>query len=51
MRQYIGFPLGVADASVIAVAEMLKASQVATLDQHPFRAVTPAHVAALTLLL
>ena len=50
MRQYVGFPLGVADASVIAVAERLKASEVATLDQRHFRAVTPAHVAALKLL-
>jgi uncharacterized protein len=50
MRQYIGFPLGVADASVIAVAERLKAGEVATLDQRHFRAVTPAHITALTLL-
>ena len=50
MRQYIGFPLGVADASVIAVVERLKASEVATLDERHFRAVTPAHVTALTLL-
>jgi uncharacterized protein len=50
MRQYIGFPLGVADASVIAVAERLKASEVATLHQRHFRAVTPAHITALTLL-
>lgn len=50
MRQYAGFPLGVADASVFAVAERLKASEVATLDQRHFRAVTPAHVTALKLL-
>ncbi len=50
MRQYIGFPLGVADASVIAVAERFKAREVATLDQRHFRAVTPAHTTALTLL-
>lgn len=50
MRQYMGFPLGVADASVIAVAERLKASEVATLDQRHFRAITPAHVTALKLL-
>jgi uncharacterized protein len=50
MRQYIGFPLGVAEASVIAVAERLKAREVATLGQRHFRAVTPAHIAALTLL-
>ncbi len=50
MRQYLGFPLGVADASVIAVAERLDVSEVATLDQRHFRAVTPAHVPALMLL-
>jgi hypothetical protein len=46
MRQYMGFPLGVADASVVAAAERLQASEVATLDQRHFRAVTPAHVTA-----
>jgi uncharacterized protein len=50
MRQHMGFPLGVADASVIAAAERLRASEVATLDQRHFRAVTPAHVTALNLL-
>ena len=33
MHQYVGFPLGVADASVLAVAERLKASKVATLTK------------------
>ena len=41
MRQYIGFPLGIADASVIAVAERLEADEVATLDHRHFHAVTP----------
>ncbi|MEU2682809.1 hypothetical protein ABZ654_02825 [Streptomyces hygroscopicus] len=50
MQQYRGFPLGVADASVIALAERLKASSVATLDHRHFRAVKPLHVPALTLL-
>lgn len=50
MRQYIGFPLGIADASVIAAAERLGLAEVATLDQRHFRAVTPAHVTALKLL-
>jgi uncharacterized protein len=50
MRQYMGFPLGVADASVIAAAERLGIAEVATLDQRHFRAVTPAYVPALTLL-
>jgi predicted nucleic acid-binding protein len=50
MRQYVGFPLGVADASVIAATERLGVHEVATLDQRHFRAVTPAHVTALKLL-
>ncbi|MGW7658467.1 type II toxin-antitoxin system VapC family toxin [Streptomyces asiaticus] len=50
MRQYRGFPLGVADASVIALAERLKAPSVATLDHRHFRAIKPLHVPALTLL-
>ncbi len=50
MRQYIGFPLGVADASVIATAERLRATEVATLDRRHFHAVRPAHVTALKLL-
>lgn len=49
MHQYVGFPLGVADASVLAVAERLKASEVATRDHRHFRAVAPAHVTALKL--
>src|SRR5579859_719289 len=50
MRQYIGFPLGITDASVIALAERIHADEVATLDHRHFRAVTPAHVTALKLL-
>lgn len=50
MRQYRGFPLGIADASVIALAERLKATSVATLDHRHFHAVKPVHVPALTLL-
>ena len=38
-----------ADASLIAAAERLRASEVATLDQRHFRAITPAHVTALKL--
>jgi predicted nucleic acid-binding protein len=50
MRRYRGFPLGLADASVIAVAERLKITEIATLDHRHFHAVTPAHVSALDLL-
>jgi hypothetical protein len=42
--------LGVVDASVVALAERLGESKVATLDQRHFRAVRPAHVASLELL-
>jgi len=50
VRQYADFPLGTADASVIAVAERLGATHVATIDQRHFRAVRPAHCAAFELL-
>ena len=42
--------LGTTDASVIALAERLGVSEVATLDQRHFRVVRPSHVDALTLL-
>jgi predicted nucleic acid-binding protein len=50
MHRYRGFPLCVADASVVALAEQLKLTSVATLDHRHFRAITPDHVPALTLL-
>jgi len=48
--QYGSFPLGAADASVIATAERLGAIRVATLDHRDFRHVAPRHCAALHLL-
>jgi predicted nucleic acid-binding protein len=50
VEQYAGFPLGAADASVIAVAERLGATRIATIDHRHFRAVRPAHCAAFELL-
>ncbi|GGO64686.1 type II toxin-antitoxin system VapC family toxin [Nonomuraea cavernae] len=50
VRTYSNFPLGAADASVIAVAERLNAAEVATLDHRHFSAVKPKHVANFTLL-
>ncbi len=50
MRQYEDFPLDVTDASVIAVAERLRLSEVATLDRRHFGAVAPRHTNALRLL-
>jgi hypothetical protein len=48
--QYADLPLGAVDASVVAVAERLGASEIATLDRRHFSIVRAAHVDALTLL-
>jgi len=48
--KYHDLPLGTTDASVVAVAERLKITDVATLDRRDFAVVRPQHVAALTLL-
>jgi predicted nucleic acid-binding protein len=48
--RYADFPLGVVDASVLAVVERLGETKLATLDRRHFAAVRPAHVAALELL-
>lgn len=50
VETYSSLPLGAADASVIAVAERLKVTEVATLDRRHFTVVRPSHVDALTLL-
>ncbi len=50
VEQYGDLPLGGADASVVALAERLGVTDVATLDLRHFRVVRPRHVAALTLL-
>ncbi|GAB3243135.1 type II toxin-antitoxin system VapC family toxin [Kineosporia babensis] len=50
VRTYADFPLGAVDASVIAVAERLGVTRVATVDHRHFRAVRPTHCAALELL-
>ena len=46
---YASLPLGTTDASVIAVAERLKLTEIATLDRRHFTVVRPSHVDALTL--
>lgn len=46
VKQYAGFPLGVTDASVIALAERLDVTEVATLDHRHFRGIAPRQVAA-----
>ena len=48
--RYASLPLGTTDASVIAVAERLGLTEVATLDRRRFTVVRPNHVDALTLL-
>lgn len=47
---YGDLPLGTTDASVIALAERLKVTEVATLDHRHFTIVRPNHAPALTLL-
>jgi uncharacterized protein len=49
VRGYAGLPPGAVDAPVIAVAERLKLTDVATLDRRHFIVVRPQHAAALNL--
>src|SRR5215470_5331170 len=49
MCRFQDFPLGVADASLIAVAERLKIREIASIDGH-FRAVRPHGIDFFTLL-
>ena len=50
VERYRDLSLGLVDASVVAAAEMLKETQVATLDRRHFAVVRPAHAPNLTLL-
>ena len=50
VEQYADLPLGAVDACVIAVAERMDATEVATLDRRHFSVVRPRHVAAFALL-
>jgi uncharacterized protein len=47
---YADLPLGMSDASMVALAERLGVAQVATLDRRHFRVVRPPHVDAFILL-
>jgi uncharacterized protein len=47
---YGDLPLGSVDASVVAAAERLRATTVATLDRRHFGVVRPAHTEAFELL-
>jgi hypothetical protein len=50
VEQYADLPLGAVDAMVVAVAERLGVTDLATLDRRHFTVVRPAHVEAFTLL-
>ena len=48
--QYADLPLGLVDASVVALGEQLGVQEIATLDRRHFSVVRPHHVNAFTLL-
>jgi uncharacterized protein len=50
VEAYASLPLGTADACVVALAERLGATRIATLDARHFAVVRPRHVEAFTLL-
>lgn len=49
LRQYADWPLGIADAAVVATAERVKTSEIATVDRRHFEHIKPAHVAFFTI--
>jgi uncharacterized protein len=49
VNAYANLPLGTTDASVVAIAERLGLTDVATLDRRHFTVVRPKHLDALTL--
>jgi len=49
-KQYRDLPLGMADASLVALAERHNARETATLDHRHFSVVRPGHVPSFTLL-
>lgn len=48
-EQYLDLPLGIVDASVVALAERHELDTIATLDHRHFATVKPRHVAGFTL--
>lgn len=50
VAQYDDLPLGTVDASVVALAERIGETELATTDRRDFTAVRPAHTQAFTLL-
>jgi uncharacterized protein len=49
MEQYMDLPLGMADASLVALAERHEAAEIATLDHRHLGVVRPRHVPSFTL--
>ena len=49
MEEYLDLPLGMVDASIIALAERRDLEVIATLDERHFRIVRPRHTPAFTL--
>ncbi|HEU5419607.1 MAG TPA: PIN domain-containing protein [Streptosporangiaceae bacterium] len=50
VETYLDLPLGIVDAAVIAVAERLNLTEVATVDHRHFTVVRPRHAESFTLL-
>jgi len=50
VQSYLDLPLGIVDAAVIAIAERLSLSEIATLDHRHFAVVRPSHIKAFALL-
>ncbi len=50
VARYRDLPLGTVDASIVAAAERLGITTIATLDRRHFAAVKPAHIEAFALL-
>jgi len=50
IAEYDDLPLGTVDASIVAAAERLRVTQIATLDRRHFSVVRPAHADAFELL-
>jgi predicted nucleic acid-binding protein len=50
VQAYLDLPLGIVDAAVIAIAERLRLTEIATLDHRHFGVVRPSHTRAFTLL-
>ncbi len=49
MERYADLPLGIVDASIVAIAERLGVRAIATLDRRHFAVVRPRHVTAFEL--